>query len=70
LTGHLEHSPKIVKVFDHKFPVAFQPRDREKERASWNKGVYLLRHDFIIWIIEGGMRFTFPPYGYCPHLRN
>jgi len=37
LTGRLEHSPKIVNVFGQVFPAAFQPRDREKERASWNK---------------------------------
>jgi hypothetical protein len=38
LTGRLEHSPKIVNGFGQEFPAAFQERDREKERASWNKG--------------------------------
>jgi hypothetical protein len=38
LAGRPEHSPKIVNVFDQEFPAAFQQRDREKERASWNKG--------------------------------
>jgi hypothetical protein len=38
LTGRLEHRPKLVKVFGQEFPAAFQARDREKERASWNRG--------------------------------
>jgi len=48
LTGRLEHSPKIVNVFGQEFPAAFQQRDREKERASWNKGANGLRHDFSL----------------------
>ena len=38
LSGRPEHSPKIVNVFGQEFPAVFQQRDREKERASWNKG--------------------------------
>jgi hypothetical protein len=37
-TGRLENRPKIVNAFGQEFPAAFQPRHREKERASWNKG--------------------------------
>ena len=48
LTGRLEHSPKIVNVFGQEFPAAFQQSDREKERASWNKGADVLRHDFSL----------------------
>jgi hypothetical protein len=48
LTGRLEHSRKIVNVFGQEFPEAFQQRHREKERASWNKGAYVLRHDFSL----------------------
>jgi len=48
LTGHHEHSPKIVNGFGQEFPAAFQQRHREKERASWNKGANLLRHDFSL----------------------
>ena len=48
LTGRLEHSPKIVNVFGQEFPAALQQRDRKKERASWNKGANVLRHDFSL----------------------
>jgi hypothetical protein len=48
LTGRLEHSPKIVNVFGQEFPAAFQQGHREKERASWNKGANVLRHDFSL----------------------
>jgi hypothetical protein len=34
LTGRLGHSPKIVNGFGQELPAAFQPRHREKERAS------------------------------------
>jgi hypothetical protein len=77
LTGRLEPSPKIVNVFGQESPAAFQQRDREKERASWNQGANVLRHDFSLTQLlkagcasfsrpttaEGGMRFAFPPYG-------
>ncbi|MBU4233757.1 MAG: hypothetical protein KKD99_10610 [Proteobacteria bacterium] len=45
--GRLEHSPKIVNVFGQE-SAAFQQRDRNKERASWNKGAKVLRHDFSL----------------------
>ena len=35
----------MVKGFGQECPVAFQKRDREKERASWNQGAQVLRHD-------------------------
>ena len=38
LTGRHENRPKIVNVFGHEFPAAFQQRDGKKERASWNQG--------------------------------
>jgi hypothetical protein len=37
----------MVNVFGQEFPAAFQERDREKERASWNKGAYVLRLVFV-----------------------
>ena len=44
--GRLEHRPKVVNVVGQEFTVAFQERDREKERASGNEGADILRHDF------------------------
>jgi hypothetical protein len=38
LAGRHDRCPEIVKAFGQEFPAAFQDRDREKERASWNKG--------------------------------
>ena len=46
LTSRLEHSPKIINVFGQEFPAAFQQRNCEKERAPWNQGANVLRHDF------------------------
>jgi hypothetical protein len=46
LTSRLEPGPKVVNVLGQKISAAFQERDREKERASLNKGADLLRHDF------------------------
>jgi hypothetical protein len=46
--GRLEHLPKVVNIFGQEFPAAFQQRDREKEHAAWNQGVYVLRHDFSL----------------------
>jgi hypothetical protein len=55
VTGRLEPSPKIVKVFGQEFPAAFQQGHREKERASWKKGANVLRHDFsLIPLLKAG----------------
>ena len=35
-----------INGFGQEFPAAFQERHREKERAAWNKGASVLRHDF------------------------
>jgi hypothetical protein len=62
-TGRLEHRPKIVNLFGKEFPGAFQPREREKEPASWTEA---RRYGGMISVClhaEGGMRFTFPPSG-------
>jgi len=68
LAGRLEHSPKIVNVFGQKFPAAFQQRNRKKERASWNKGANILRHDFsLIPLLTAGCASLSRPtatYGY------
>jgi hypothetical protein len=76
--GPLEPSPKIVNVFGQDFPAAFQQRHREEEGAARNKGANILRHKSGLTqlpkagcvhfsahtVIEGGMRFAFPPYDY------
>jgi hypothetical protein len=36
----------MVSGFGQEFPAAFQERDREKERASWNQGAQGLQYDF------------------------
>jgi hypothetical protein len=48
LTSRLENSPKIVNGFGQEIPAAFQPRDRTKKGASWNKGAQVLRHDLSL----------------------
>ena len=48
LTERFEHRPKIVNGFGQEFPATFRQRDRTKERASWNKGANVLRHDFSL----------------------
>ena len=63
LTGRLEHLPKVVNVFGQEFPAAFQERDREKERTARNKGANVVAAKIAVALAEGGMRFTFPPYG-------
>ena len=66
--GRLEPLPKVVSVFGQEFPAAFQQRNREEERAAWNKGANILRHDFsLIPLLTAGCASLSRPtatYGY------
>ncbi len=42
LTGRQAQRPYIAPVPGQEFSAAFQERDPEKERASWNRGAQVL----------------------------
>ena len=50
--------------FGQEFPSTFRQREGEKELAAWNKSTNIAAGVKSNPIAEGGMRFTFPPYGH------
>jgi hypothetical protein len=63
-TGHLENGPKIVKVFDHEFPAAFQPRERREKVLSGTKArMYYGLISVCLQAEAGCVSLSRPDYG-------
>jgi hypothetical protein len=62
--GRLEPLPKVVRGFGQEFPAALQQRERENNAPPGTKARIFSAEVRSILIANGGMRFTFPPYGY------